>query len=156
MRNTVLQWAPRGRSGTGMCREKAGNCSAKTGFFNKDLDTQVEPPPHHRRRRSQVGEGTFKGGGTEQGAGEVAAGDLAGTAGVRRPRAARSRRGTTTKEKNGGRTADATREKPTVLCRLMGAQAGHHRHMSVVPATDGEDLEQRTDSVQRAWALQPD
>ena len=35
VRTTVLQWTPKGRSGTGMCRKETGNCSAKTGFFNQ-------------------------------------------------------------------------------------------------------------------------
>ena len=35
VRTTVLQWTPKGRSGTGMCRKETGNCSSKTGFFNQ-------------------------------------------------------------------------------------------------------------------------
>ena len=35
VRTTVVQWVPRGRSGTGMCRKETGNCSTKTDFFNK-------------------------------------------------------------------------------------------------------------------------
>ena len=45
-------------------------------------DTQVESPQHNRR---QVSEGTLQGRGPEQGAIEAAAGDLAGTAGLRQP-----------------------------------------------------------------------
>ena len=36
VRTTVLQWIPRGRSGTGRCRKATGNCSFKTGFFNEE------------------------------------------------------------------------------------------------------------------------
>ena len=39
VRTTVLQWVPRGRSGTGMCREEAGNCSAKAGFSKETRRT---------------------------------------------------------------------------------------------------------------------
>ena len=34
VRTTVLQWVPKGRSGTGMCRKETSNCSTKTGFYN--------------------------------------------------------------------------------------------------------------------------
>ena len=73
-------------------------------------------------------------------ANEVAAGGPTGTAGVRRLRAARTRRRSTTKKKDGRRRTGTAKEGPKVLCQLMGAQAGHHQLMSVVPTADGEDL----------------
>ena len=35
VRTTVLQWVPKGRRGTGMCRKETGSCSTKTRFFNQ-------------------------------------------------------------------------------------------------------------------------
>ena len=75
---------------------------------------------------------------------------------VRRPRAAKPRRRRKTKSKARGKTSRATKEGPQVLCRFMGAQAGHHRLMSVVPATDGEDLEDHEDLEQEGGEMQPD
>ena len=69
--------------------------------------------------------------------------DLAGTAGVRRPRAARPRRRRETKNKEGRRTGGTAKEAPNVLCRFMSARARYHQSMSLVPATDSEDLEVR-------------
>ena len=46
---------------------------------------------------------------------------------VGRPRAARPRRRRNTKSKARGRTSGTTKGDPTVLCRFMGAQAGHHQ-----------------------------
>ena len=51
---------------------------------------QVEPPQHNRWQGIQVDEGTLQGRGSEQGANEVVAGDLAGTAAVRGARAAKA------------------------------------------------------------------
>ena len=89
---------------------------------------------------------------------EAAAGDLASTTGVRRPRAAmpRRRRKLKTKNKEGRRTGWTDKDATNVLCRLMSAQARYHQPMGVVPATDGRDLKHHADSTQREWALQPD
>ena len=100
-------------------------------------------------------EGTPQGRGAEQGAAEAAAGDPAGTATVRRPRTVGPRR-RKAKSKARGQTSGTTRGQPTVLCQFMGAQAGHHQLVSVVPATDGGDLEDQEDLERRNRELQPD
>ena len=45
VRTTVMQWVPRGRSGTGKCRKETCNYSAKTGFFNQ----QTRRWNHHNK-----------------------------------------------------------------------------------------------------------
>ena len=86
-------------------------------------NTQVEPPQYNRWPGSQVSEGTLQGRGSEQGAIEAVAGDLAGTAAVRRPRAAKAGRRRKTKDK----ARRKTKGGPEVLCQLMNAQAGHRQ-----------------------------
>ena len=119
-------------------------------------DTQVEPPQHDRRQGSQVSEGALQGRGAEQGATEAVAGDPAGTAEVRRPRAARARRRKKPKSRARRKTGETTKGGPEALCQLMGAQAGHHRLMSVVPATDGGNLDTCRDLEQLTAEMQPD
>ena len=71
---------------------------------------------------------------------------------MRRPRAAKAGRRRKTKDK----TRRKTKGGPKVLCQLMSAQAGHHRLMGVVTATDGEALEDYEDLVQQDAEMQPD
>ena len=75
---------------------------------------------------------------------------------MRRPRAARTRRRKKPKSRARGKTGEMTKGGPEALCQLMGAQAGHHRLMSVVPATDGGNLDTCRDLEQLTAEMQPD
>ena len=137
------------------CRKETGNCSAKTGFFNQ----QTRRWNHHNTIGGKAAR-SVKGPSKDEVQNRVPLKllleilqALPECEGQEQPSPEGGGRPRPGKGKERGRRGGTTKVAPNVLCQFRSAQARYHQPMSVVPSTDGGDLEDHTDATQRTWAL---